>query len=287
MLVYMLKLKSAGLAKGIRLKCLVLCLAFFVVFSSSAVLLLCGVMCAVFGAESALGGVFAFIGISVPSVPDGVFAAACFVPAAFLTVCAASLAFTLEAEFCFAADKDIARPGSFLSFASGVRYLRCRLRMGAKKAALLARFSAPFILQSLVFMLWLKIYGAEKTAVFVCLAALGVSLLACLACWYVRCRCCDEAAYLMVLNPRLPPRDAVASSEEKTAGKLLFLAVCRLCTLPKRLACFLLLPLPGALPRAGVFQALVCERIYGENKRRVKQPAVTFYINKKTRMEEK
>ncbi len=244
-----------------------------------------GLLCAVYCAENVLDGVFSLAGSKVPPVPDGVFAGICFALAAFLAVCAASLRFTLRARFYYTADKNQARPGGFLSFSSGVRYINYRVRETVKKAGVFLKFTAPFWAECFVVAVWLKIYGARKITVFLCFLLLLVSLLASLVCTYVRCRCWDEGVYLMYLNPRLPPKEALSSAEEKTAGKLIALAVCRLSTLPKRLACLLLLPLPVLLPRVGVFSALVCEKIYGEDKRKVKQPAVTFYINKKTKME--
>lgn len=284
--VYAYKLKSARLVKGMRLVCVLHCLAFLIVLCSALTLAAAGAFCAVYGAKNALDGVFALLGIPMPSVPNAVYVFLLLSLAAFLFVCAASLSFALKARFFYAADKNQARPRSFVSFAAGRRYLRYKRKALRKKAALFCRFTLPFFAECLLVGVWLYRYGAQRLTVVLCACLLGVSLAAALVCVFVRCRCCDEAVYLMFLNPKLPPEDAISSSEEKTEGKLIALAGCKLSLLPKKLACLLIFPLPVLLPRAGVFFALVCERLYGEDKRRVKLPAVTFYINKKTKMEE-
>lgn len=284
MKLYELKLKTARLCKGIRLKCLLLRLAFFSVFFSACVCLITAVLHLCYGADGISGGVLGLIGVPVNDVSCTVFTAVLFAAGAFLSVCAAALSFTLKAEFFYAADKNQSRPKSFLSFGNGIRFLRYRIIVLAKKTALFIRFMFPFGLQVFIVALIMNIYGLERFSTAVCGIVLLFTLVFSLFCFFVRCRLYDTGVYLMYLNRMLSPSDAVLSSEEKTAGRLLSLAVYKIWLIPKKIAGLFFMSSVFAVPFAGVFNALVCEKLYGENKKKVKQPAVTFFINKKTKM---
>lgn len=284
--MYELKLKTAGLCRGIKLKCFLLRLAFFAVFAFSALCFLTGAASFIYGENAAYGGFFSVFGYSPDKTAAGIFTAALFISGAFLAVCAASLAFALKAVFFYAADKNQSRPSSFISFSSGVRYLRYKTLSAVKKGTLFIRFTLPFFIQLLLAAVLVNSFGADKFSLIICAAVLVFSLVFSLFCFFVWARRYDSGVYLMYLNRMLSPVNALESSEEKTAGKLLPLAVYKLSLLPKRAACLFFLSSLRAVPFTGVFNALVCEKLYGENKKNVKVPAVTFYINKKTRMEE-
>lgn len=283
--MYELKIKAARLCRGIRFRCFLLSLAFLAVGLSSLLFFLTGVMCAFYGSENILDGVAAWIGIRPAAGYDAAVSAVSWGIAAFFFVCASSLLFTLKAEFCFAADKNQSRPASFLSWRSGVRYIRYQIRAAVKKTLILLRFLLPFALELASALLFLSLAGVSAVDAVLLACLLILSLAVSLGAAFVWCRQYDAGVYLLYLNPMLSPGDALRSSEEKTAGRLLGLACCKLRMLPKKLSCVLLLPALFAVPLTGVSAALISEKIYGEDKRKVKQPAVTFYINKKTKME--
>lgn len=285
MLMYALKLKTAGLCRGIRLKCFLLGLAFFTVLLCFLICLSAGIMCAAYGAENAFGLPTAFFDFFSGAALNASVSVLLVAAAIFFAVCAASLCFALKTEYYYAADKNQSRPAGFVSFGSGVRYLSYKAVVFVKKSKLFARFMLPFFIGLLIAAVVLKVWGMDRLTLYISLAALVFLFVYGCFCFYVWCRQYDEGIYLMYLNRMLSARDAALSSEEKTAGRLLQLAAYRVSLLPRKLGCLMLLPLPFFMTFAGVFSGLVCEKLYGENKRRVKIPAVTFYINKKSRFE--
>jgi hypothetical protein len=84
----------------------------------------------------------------------------------------------------------------------------------------------------------------------------------------------------------MPPKEAVVSSVRLTEGRLPAITARRLSLLPWALSELLVLPLPFAAVYRRFCAAALCERLFGEDKRRVPSPAVVFYISRRSKISE-
>ena len=183
-------------------------------------------------------------------------------------------------------DKNQTRPKSLLRPSQALRYCRCRVSTAARKLLWLALYLLP---AALVWALRRLTEGAAwltagvpqvMTAAAALLAGAGLAFFAVSSSRYYL------AEYLLYLNPLLPPGEAVASSRKLTRGKLLAVTARRLSLLPWALAGLLVLPLPLVLVYRRFCAAALCERLYGEDKRKASRPAVVFYVNRRSKITE-
>ena len=201
-----------------------------------------------------------------------------------LSACA--FAFYARAWIYFALDRNQTRPKSLLKPSQALRYCRCRCGVAARKALWLALYLLPAA------ALFAVLYRG-RTAVWmtgavyaVLCGADAVFLLAGLGSFAVASSAYCMADYLLYLNPLLPPAEAVRSSVALTRGRLPAVTVRRLSRLPWALAELLILPAPFAFVYRRFCAAVLCERLYGEDKRRAPAPAVVFYINRRSKIVE-
>ncbi|MBQ6066488.1 MAG: hypothetical protein IJK89_06665 [Clostridia bacterium] len=202
-----------------------------------------------------------------------------------IVVFALALAFYAKACIYYSLDRNQTRPKSLLRPSQALRYCRCRagvtirgtlwlLAYAAPAAALffaLRYGTAPWLTSAVRAVLW------AADAVF---AAVGLGFFAATSSRYYL------ADYLLYLNPLMPPEEAIRSSVRLTQGKLLAVTVRRLSLLPWALTELLILPLPFAAVYRRFCAAVLCERLFGEDKRRVPRPAVVFYVNRRSRFRE-
>ena len=94
------------------------------------------------------------------------------------------------------------------------------------------------------------------------------------------------ATYLLYLNPLMPPKEAIRSSVRLTGGRLLAVTARRLSLAPWGLTELLVLPLPFAAVYRRFCAVALCERLFGEDKRRAPSPAVVFYVNSRSKIRE-
>ena len=192
--------------------------------------------------------------------------------------------FYARAWVYYSLDKNQTRPKSLLRPSQALRYCRCRVSVAARKALWLVLYLLP----AAISFASLRYFGGASwmangvlqvlTAAAAVFAAAGLAFSAVSSSRYCM------AEYLLYLNPLLPPGEAVASSRKLTDGKLLAITAERLSLLPWALAGLLLLPLPFTLVYRRFCAAALCERLYGEDKRRVPRPAVVFYVNRRSRI---
>ena len=202
-----------------------------------------------------------------------------------IVIFAMALAFYAKACIYFALDHNQTRPKSVLRPSQALRYCRCRAGVILRGTLWLLAYAAPAA--ALFFALrygtaaWLTpviravLWTAE--AVF---AVAGLGFFSVTASRYFL------ADYLLYLNPLMPPKEAIRSSVRLTQGKLLAVTARRLSLLPWALAELLILPLPFAAVYRRFCAAALCERLFGEDKRRVPRPAAVFYINRASRIRE-
>ena len=199
---------------------------------------------------------------------------------------AVAFSFYERAWVFYSFDKNQTRPKSLLRPSQAWRYLRCLAGVAARKAGWLLLYLLPAAAP-----LALLRYGAGSlwmTAAvrFVLTAALSLLLAAGLAFYAVASSRYYMAVYLLYLNPLMPPGEAISSSVRLTEGRLFAVAARRLSLLPWALSELLVLPLPFAAVYRRFCAAALCERLFGEDKRRVPSPAVVFYISRKSKISE-
>ena len=248
------------------------------------VVLLPAALCLFYGTEAVLTGaglaawVNPWTGAALPPLLTAVGTA--------LLLFAFAFGFYARAWVFYLMDKNQTRPKSLLRPSQALRYCRCRLSTAARKVFWLALYLLPAALVWAFRRLtegaaWMT-EGVPQTlaAAAVVLAGAGLAFFAVASSRYYL------ADYLLYLNPLLPPGEAVASSRRLTQGKLLAVTAERLSLLPWALACLLVLPLPFALVYRRFCAAALCERLYGEDKRKTPRPAVVFYVNKRSKITE-
>lgn len=192
------------------------------------------------------------------------------------------LSFYGKAVVFFAADRNQTRPKSVLRMRCAVRYMYSRLYTGSRKLLWLLFFLSP----SALLLRYVLTRGAERETLLPALSAACFFLFAAGLVFYTvgtaRYYLTD---YILYLNPLIPPREAVISSVRLTEGRLLYITRRKLSLLPWYLACVFLLPVPFVTVYAKFCRAALAERLFGEDKRVVGQPAVTFFIDGNSRFE--
>ena len=213
------------------------------------------------------------------------------IPAALLAaggmlfLSAFAFAFYARAWVYYTLDRNQTRPGSLLKPSQALRYVRCRIGVAARKAVWLALYALPAAVLAAV--LYFSDTAAWTDGIFVVLcAADAVFALAGLAFFAVASSAYYLTDYLLYLNPLLPPREAIRSSADLTRGKLPAIAARRLSRVPWLLAGLLILPAPFSFVYRRFCAAALCERLYGEDKRKAPPPAVVFYVNRASRIRE-
>lgn len=196
--------------------------------------------------------------------------------------------FYAKSKIYYSLDRTQTRPKRVLTVRYAAKAVCCRILTGVRKLLWALLFFAPFALS-----VYIAPAVSEKGKGFggvepVAAAAQGVLFLCGILFYSVTSARYCLSDYVLYLNPLIPAREAVVSSARLTEGKLLYIAVQRLSMLPWLLSELLLVPLPFAAVYRRYFGAVLCERIYGEDKRvrRMKEPAVTFYIGKQSRFAE-
>ena len=196
-----------------------------------------------------------------------------------------AFAFYAKAWVFYTLDRNQTRPKSLLKPSQALRYVRCRIGVAARKAVWFILYALPAAVLAAV--LYLSDTAAWTDGVFAVLcAADAVFALAGLAFFAVASSAYYLTDYLLYLNPLLPPKEAIRSSVDLTRGRLPAIAARRLSRLPWLLAEFLILPAPFAFVYRHFGAAALCERLYGEDKRKAPSPAVVFYVSRRSRIVE-
>ena len=211
---------------------------------------------------------------------------ALFAAGAVLFLFSSAFSFYAKAWVYYAMDRNQTRPGSLLRPSQALRYLRCRAGRTLREAGWLALYLSPAA--ALFFALRSGKGGALLTApVFAVTAAADVLFAVVGAAFFaVASSQYYMTDYLLYLNPLMPPKEAIASSVKLTKGRLLAVTARRLSLLPWALTELMVLPLPFAAVYRRFCAAALCERLFGEDKRRVPGAAVVFYVNRRSRMRE-
>ena len=233
------------------------------------------------------GTVLANAGLERLSGPYGnvLIPAALLATAAVIAVFACAFSFYAKACVYYALDRNQTRPKSLLKPSQALRYVRCRVGVAARKVMWLALYAAPAAVLTAV--LYFSDTAAWTGGVFVVLcAADAVFAVAGLAFFAAASSAYYLTDYLLYLNPLLPPGEAIRSSVGLTRGRLPAVAAGRLSRLPWLLAELLVLPAPFAFVYRRFCAAALCERLYGEDKRKAPSPAVVFYVSRRSRIVE-
>ncbi len=203
---------------------------------------------------------------------------------AVLLLFSAAFAFYARGWICFAFDKNQTRPKSLLRPSQAWRYVRCRAGVFCRNVLWLLAYLLPAALPAAVLLLareapWLS--AALRVVLITAAASLlaaGVGFFAVSSSRYYM------ATYLLYLNPLMPPKEAIRSSARLTRGRLLAVTARRLSLAPWGLTELLVLPLPFAAVYRRFCAVALCERLFGEDKRRAPSPAVVFYISRKSKI---
>ena len=253
------------------------------VFCLGAVVTVPAVLCFAYGTDAVLvyAGLPWLTGRFSLLVPLALLAAG-----ATLLLFGFAFSFYAKAWVYYAMDKNQTRPGSLLRPSQALRYLRCRAGIAARRALWLALYLLPAAALFAALRYW-QGDPRLKEAVFAVLAVTDALFALAGAGFYAvaSSRYC-MAEYLLYLNPLLPPKEALASSVKLTQGRLLAIAARRLSLLPWALAELLVLPLPFAAVYRRFCAAALCERLFGEDKRKAPSPAVVFYVNRRSKIVE-
>ena len=196
-----------------------------------------------------------------------------------------AFAFYAKAWVYFTLDRNQTRPKSLLKPSQALRYVRCRVGVAARRALWFALYALPAAVLAAVLYLSDSAGWTEGVFAVLC-AADAVFALAGLAFFAVASSAYCLTDYLLYLNPLLPPGEAIRSSVDLTRGRLPAIAARRLSRLPWLLAGLLVLPAPFAFVYRRFCAAALCERLYGEDKRKAPSPAVVFYVSRRSRIVE-
>lgn len=196
--------------------------------------------------------------------------------------------FYIKSKIYYSLDRKQTRPKRILTTGYAVKYIRASVEVACRKLLWLILFALPFAVTLYFGSGVLKTPETFDGIFPVYIIALAVLFSGGILFYSVAAARYELTAYLLYLNPMLPAKEAVISSAKLTEGKLLYIAVKKLSMLPWMITEILIIPLPFAVVYRKYYSAVLDERIYGENKKNsiVKKPAVTFYINGKTRMAE-
>lgn len=194
-----------------------------------------------------------------------------------------SFRFVLNAYFYYKTDKNQSRPKSFISFKTGAKMLYCRFFLFTLKTGYLVLFMLPGILSASVIYMLLIRYGIPSRTLFTGLAATALQFLAAISASYIFFGRYYMTEYLLYLNPLMSVREAVLSSAMLMRGKLISTAFFKLGTLPWITLRAIIFAFPFSLSYVYLLKAVMREKIFAEDKTKVNAPAVSFYINKKSK----
>ena len=241
------------------------------------------VLCAVYGTETVLqsaGFSYGADGFAAAAIPAALFAAG-----AVLLCFTAASAFYARAWFYYYLDKNQTRPKSLLKPSQAVRFIRCRARTAFFRLMWSVLYYFPAGVITLLIVFFVKNGVGMAVLTVICAADVLAAAAGTVFCVVTSSRY-YLADYLLYLNPLMPPREAVMSSVKLTEGKLCLITAKRLSLIPWGLAELLILPLPFAAVYRRFCAAALCEMIFGEDKRKVRTPAVVFYVSGKSRFSE-
>ena len=283
--MFSIKTRARYLTHGVKTKAMLFSLLPLTALLGCAVSLLTGALCAAYGT----GAVFA--GSPAEELLRGRIAAKaapwiCFIAAMLFFIWFRALRFTLRAVYYHHADANQLPPHSFISFRTGLRTLYCDLQLGLRKSGWFALFLLPAGITALSLWLVLRRRGLSFPLLIAGAALTGIQLL-CGAgtAFFVNRRYC-LTRYLMYLNPLIGVRDAITSGVLLTRGSRGLAAVCRLCALPWQALRVFAPARPFGSAYAALLDTVLCETVFAEDKTKVRAPAVTFYIGKKTKISE-
>lgn len=276
-----LKLNALRLRRGTCGKAALYALPALLAGGGAAVSFLLAGLCLVFSPDAVFAA-YPLYDRAAALVPAGAFPAALIAAGLFFLVAAADFAFCFRAVFLHAADRDGRRPRSLLSFRVGCRALYCALRLFFTRAGMLLILCAPAALTAAAGILLLQKRGMTPGLLLLTAAVGTVQLLTGLLVWAVLRERHAMTWFLLYQNPLLTGREAIRSGVLLTDGQLAAAALAAARTLPWLLTAPLLIPLPFAVTYRQTQRALICKKIYGENRRVPVSPAVTFYISSRS-----
>ncbi|MCH5197740.1 MAG: DUF975 family protein [Oscillospiraceae bacterium] len=194
-----------------------------------------------------------------------------------------SLRFTLMAYFYYRTDKNQSRPKSFISLKTGAKNFRCGAFLFLIKTAYFALFLLPGAISSAVIYMLVNSRGIPAATLYTGLAVSFIQLIAAIAAAFIFFGRYYMTEYLLYLNPLMSVREAVISSASLMRGKLFSTALFRLQMIPWLALKQVIFILPFALSYSSLLRAVMREKIFAEDKTKVNSPAVSFYINKKSK----
>ncbi len=283
--MFAIKTRARYLTHGIKTKAMLFSLLPQAALIGCAVSLLTGTLCAAYGTGAVFAG----------SPAEGIFRSAaaakatpwlCFIASLLFLIWFRALRFTLRAVYYHQADANQLPPRSFISLKTGLRTLYCDLQLGLRKSGWFALFLLPAGITALLLWLILRRRGLPAPLLFAGAALAGLQLLCGAAtAFFVNRRYC-LTRYLMYLNPMIRVRDAITSGVLLTRGRRGLAAACRLSALPWQALRFFAPARPFGNAYAALLDTVLCETIFAEDKTKIKAPAVTFFIGKKTKITE-
>ena len=283
--MFAIKTRARYLTHGVKTKAALFSLLPKAAFAGCAASLLTGVLCAAYGADT----VFADTPVSPWFRSEFTVNAApwAFVLSAILFfLFNRSLRFALLALYFRSADKNQPRASAFISLKTGVKALRCDLRLGLLKCGWTALLLLPAgVTGASLFFLLQKGLPTSLLAVGIALCALQ-ALSGVAAAYCVNRRYC-LTRYLLYLNPLMRVTDAVSSGVLLTRGKRGLAALCGISALPWKALGMLLPARPFCRAYVSLLNTVLCETVYAEDRTKVNAPAATFYIGKNTKFFEK
>gem|GEM_PF-2930703 len=194
-----------------------------------------------------------------------------------------SLRFTGRAYFYYKTDKNQSRPKSFISFKTAGKSAWSEVYLFSIKSAYMTLFLLPGIISlgALYFTAYKE--GLSRLILYSGTAAVLLQLLSAIASAFVFFGRYYMTEYLLYLNPLMSVREAVLSSSMLMRGKLLKTALFRIQTIPWRISELFIPAFPFSFSYLSFLRAVMCEKIFAEDKTKVNSPAVSFYIDKKSK----
>ncbi|MBQ7638765.1 MAG: DUF975 family protein [Clostridia bacterium] len=195
-----------------------------------------------------------------------------------------SLRFAGKAWFYYITDRNQSRPKSFISLKTGAKMLYCGVLTRIKELAFFALLCAPGLVSAMLVFIFMNGKGIPETALYFGAAATAAQLFSGAVGAFIVSGRYYMTEYLLYLNPLMGVKDAVRSSSGFMRGKLFSTALFRLGMLPRLITEFFPFSFPFAHSYVSLLHAVMREKIFAEDKTKVKSPAVTFYIDKKSRI---
>ncbi|MBR3767382.1 MAG: hypothetical protein IKL10_03970 [Clostridia bacterium] len=188
-----------------------------------------------------------------------------------------------KAKLFFLQDENSPKPDSFYKFSQGLRFIYCHFTVAFYKLVWAVLFFSPSGITFLIMYSTFTLNGSMIKSIFITLVTLFVIsfLIACV--FYLsitgRYYLCD---YLMFISPLQSVKNVISTSAEKTRGRLTELLYKRLCIIPYRFLSVFIVTAPYSRVFTKCLKAVICEKLYSEEKISLKLSSAVFFINRKS-----